>query len=724
MALTTDFTTTKSVVTTAWRGERICIEAPSDRSSMLALMGPNSIRLEPTIEGLYATTADGKKVWDVIAPYKTGETHKLWASYDVPADLAPGFYRNENGTLVIEVLAFKLPTVREWSFHLDLWQNPWAVARQAGCEPWSEKHMDVLYRHLLTLADAGQKVVTTTIVENAWASQTLDPHQSMVKWLCKGATNTTNLSFDFSVFEKYVNVCRRAGIMGPIHAFSILPWGTNIGCGAKDGLAPYKLWCEALGEVRVPLTVCITPGSDAYDKMWGCFIRHFVAFLREKGWIDDIRFAFDERHKDEMKAAIDTLQRHWPTELGPVPLASAYEHDGDYSDTIHDLSVGLNTGPNWPALTKERREKNKLTTFYLCEHPRPPNANTFLSSPIHESRWIGWYAFANGFDGFLRWAYDSWPEDPLLCGDFPGPHGHWPAGDTFLCYPNGWKSRRLALLRLGIQDYEKLKALSSVRIQHSQMAIPEIGNLASAIQTFKRETVISPLMLSNAISVLTRVAQGICGVAPLKDLYFTRHTDRFDSYEHNNWWKRAMAAGVDVRDCPLSDIGKSQAEDLASFFAGKIEHICSSPYLRTLQVADRIAERLGLSIKVECGLSEGYHQDVAAPITRLAYFPRLDENHVSQTQCEAMETYPDGFTVRVSQTASVLGASTGCSVFVSHAATCLALAAVLLNCDAMSLGRLAPGGVIWVRQTQSGFKLVTVMNGIEGSKTMPWGFGD
>lgn len=724
MALTTDFTIKTNVVTTAWRGERVCIEAPSDRDSMLMLTGPNSIRLNPTIEGLYATTAAGKKVWDVIAPYKRGETSKLWASYDVPADIAPGFYRNENGTLVIEVLAFKLPAVREWNFHLDLWQNPWAVARQANCEPWSEKHMNVLHRHLLTLADAGQKVVTTTVVENAWASQTLDPHQSMVKWLCKGTTDTTDLSFDFSVFEKYVNVCREAGITGPIHAFSILPWGTNIGCGAKDGLAPYKLWCESHGGVRVPLTVCITPGSDAYDRMWGCFIRHFVAFLQEKGWIDDIRFAFDERHKDEMKAAIDTLQRHWPTELGPVPLASAYEHDGDYSDAIHDLSVGLNTAPDWPVLTRERREKNKLTTFYLCEHPRPPNANTFLSSPVHESRWIGWYAFANGFDGFLRWAYDSWPEDPLLRGDFPGPHGHWPAGDTFLCYPNGWKSRRLALLRLGIQDYEKLKALSAVRMQHSQMATPEISDLASAIQTFKRETVISPLMLSNAISALARVAQDMCGVAPLKDLYFTRHTDRFDSYEHHNWWKRAMTAGVDVRDCPLSDIGKSQAEDLASFFVGKVEHICSSPYLRTLQVADRIAERLSLSIKVECGLSEGYHQDVAAPITRFAHFPRLDENHISQTQCEAMETYPDGFTLRVSQTASVLGAFTGCSVFVSHAATCLALAAVLLNCDAMSLGRLAPGGVIWVRQTQSGFNLVTVMNGIEGSKTLPWGFGD
>jgi broad specificity phosphatase PhoE len=241
---------------------------------------------------------------------------------------------------------------------------------------------------------------------------------------------------------------------------------------------------------------------------------------------------------------------------------------------------------------------------------------------------------------------------------------------------------------------------------------------------FKRETRVSPSRLTSAVNALNSVAQELCGVAPLKDLYFLRHTDRFDSHECHNWQERAMAAGVDVRDCPLSDIGKDQAKDLGDFFFGRVERVCSSPYLRTLQVADRIAARLGLSIEVEHGLSEGYHKDVAAPITRLAYFPRLDENHISQTRCEHLETYPNGFALRVSETASVLRTCPGCTVFVSHAATSIALAAALLDCHEQGLGRLAPGGLIWVRQSRSGFNLVTVMNGVNGSKTLPWGFGD
>ena len=69
-----------------------------------------------------------------------------------------------------------------------------------------------------------------------------------------------------------------------------------------------------------------------------------------------------------------------------------------------------------------------VTTYSVCCGPRRPN--TFATSPTSEQVWLGYYAAANGLDGFLRWAFVNWPRDPLFDSGF----GPWPAGDTFLLY--------------------------------------------------------------------------------------------------------------------------------------------------------------------------------------------------------------------------------------------------------------------------------------------------
>ena len=72
-----------------------------------------------------------------------------------------------------------------------------------------------------------------------------------------------------------------------------------------------------------------------------------------------------------------------------------------------------------------------------------------------EGRWLGWYAAARRYDGFLRWAYDAWPADPVR----DARHVLWPAGDTFLVYPGSQSSIRFEKLREGIVDFEKIRLL-------------------------------------------------------------------------------------------------------------------------------------------------------------------------------------------------------------------------------------------------------------------------
>lgn len=466
-----------------WRGERVYFQFPQVLF-LSELKGPkNSSITSIKTSGLYNINTNSGPVLDIIAPLPLkGSVRDCWITIDIPSDCIPGDYTNEYAPFVLVVLSFILPPVREWKFHLDLWQNPWSVARLNNCEPWSELHFKCLERHLLTLADAGQKVITATLVDNAWNGQTYDKHGSMVKWIAGQENLTNELSFDFSILEKYVDVCRRSGIYGPIHCFSLLPWGSNLGYGAAEYIIHFN------GERKV---VVATAGDNIYELIWSQFINAFCSFIREKDWIEDVYFAFDGRNQTEMIVALSMLHKYLPSDFHPPRTASAYEYNPSYTDYITDLSPMFNPRINWNEISNNRRGKGQKTTFYLCECPNHSVSNTFLNSPLHECVWVGWYAFANGLDGFLHWVYDSWPENPFLNGEFPGPNGGWQAGYTFLSYPQGLSSRRLALLREGIQDYEKMRILIELGDDYRT-------RLSEIIEPFIHADVISLEMMKTA----------------------------------------------------------------------------------------------------------------------------------------------------------------------------------------------------------------------------------
>lgn len=83
-------------------------------------------------------------------------------------------------------------------------------------------------------------------------------------------------------------------------------------------------------------------------------------------------------------------------------------------------------------------------------------------------------------------------------------------------------------------------------------------------------------------------------------VWISRHGNRLD-FVNPDWFLTAKHP----YDPPLSDDGFIQAQRLGQRLKGeKIAHIFSSPFLRTVQTANEVAEALDLSIKVESGLSE------------------------------------------------------------------------------------------------------------------------
>lgn len=370
-------------------------------------------------------------------------TQPLWMQVWVPQDARAGKYK---GTLTvagknfspldlqveIEVLNRTLPAPQDWQFHLDLWQNPYSVARYYDVPLWSKEHFAAMLPTMKTLADAGQKVITATIMHKAWAGQTEDHFDSMVFRMKKIDGSWT---FDYTVFDKWVEFMQNeVGITKQINCYTMIPWALTF--DYFDQATNRTLFIEA------------KPGEAAYTEYWGTFLKDFSRHLREKGWFDKTTIAMDERPMEAMREAIKVIKDADPE--FKISLAGTY-HPEIEAD-LYDLSIAY--GHNYPADVKAARDKaGKFSTVYTCCAEAFPN--TFTFSPPAEAPWTILHAVAGGYDGYLRWAINSWTADPLRDSRFRT----WAAGDTYSIYPGPRSSIRFERLVEGMQDAEKIRIL-------------------------------------------------------------------------------------------------------------------------------------------------------------------------------------------------------------------------------------------------------------------------
>lgn len=141
-------------------------------------------------------------------------------------------------------------------------------------------------------------------------------------------------------------------------------------------------------------------------------------------------------------------------------------------------------------------------------------------------------------------------------------------------------------------------------------------------------------------------------------IWIARHANRLD-FVNPDWFLTAEKR----YDPPLSDDGFVQAQQLGQRFKQeRIKHIFASPFLRTVQTANSVAEVLDLEIKLETGLSEWLNPEwMTEEPERLstselkALFPRIDTSYTSQIAAKYPETH-EQVRYRSAQTARCLAA--------------------------------------------------------------------
>jgi hypothetical protein len=394
----------------------------------------------------------------------------IWLSLDIPEETEPGDYSGEievNTTrysnrlkIHIKVQGQQLPAPRDWRYRLDLWQNPWVVAWRNHLKPWSEEHKVLLKKHLRLYAEAGGKYITTYGVHSPWADNSYMIEGGMIDWI-KQKDGTW--SFDYTLFDTYVELAMEVGIDKAITIYTAVPWGDRFRYKEEaSGNYVYATW---------------PPDSKAYSDQWNIFLTDLRKHLENKGWFEKTYIGINESEMKQTLAAIRVIKNH--SKDWRITYAGNWHQELD--SLLDDYSFLYGNEPNLEQV-KKRSSRGATSTFYVCCNP--PKPNNFVFSPPIEGRWISWYSAAFGYNGFLRWAYDAWPEDPVRDARF----GSWPAGDCFLVYPGGNSSIRFETLREGIADYEKIRILKELAAKSSDKTVRSLWNtLEQHLKVFTRE---------------------------------------------------------------------------------------------------------------------------------------------------------------------------------------------------------------------------------------------
>lgn len=456
----------------AWRGERVGVEAVVYAAQK---QGALQVRLTPWRKGgatiaasqgearfiNYVTTDNFQycgyhpnnltpyQVADVIdldvpQTAEEGTTHPVWCTLEVPADADAGVYSTQlevadaqthkvlkRLNLKIEVNARTLPSPAEQKFHVDFWQQPYAVSRYNDVPRWSQAHLDALRPYLKLLARSGQKVVSAILFYEPWGDQSHDKFSAMVRTT---RTKSGEWQYDYTVFDQWVKLCEECGISEQINCFSMVPWDMS-----------FRYYDEAQGK-EVDLKT--TTSSAEYKALWTAFLKSFAAHLKQQGWYDKTCIAMDERGLNNMLDAYRVAQEAVPG----IKMALAGTHHKELVDKLYDYCIGFGEHFTDDELAARKARGWKSTTYTCCSNTEP---NLFSNSLPAEAAYLPVFCVANKFEGYLHWSWMNWADNPLTDTRFR----LFAPGDTYLIYPGPRSSVRYERFIEGVAMAEKVRIL-------------------------------------------------------------------------------------------------------------------------------------------------------------------------------------------------------------------------------------------------------------------------
>lgn len=409
---------------------------------------------------------------------------QLFLRLNVPADTAPGCYsgtvrfyahamfHDEEliATLTFEVKAADviLPSGVDQKFFLAIWQHPANIARHHQVPLFSEEHFAILEDYTRTLREMGNVITTITVSDAPWIGQRCfsqtNPYSDLFEYNIVRIFKETDGTFhyDFSILQRYLKLCQKYGMTREIHIFGLVHnW-------SREEENAFGNW--GYGNITEdypdPIRLRYIDKSDRCAKYMRkaadikAYISALYHWLDDEGWLPYCMVAPDEpENMETLTKSLATMNEVAPNfnicaDYNPFFIAEHPELRIDSYCPLLDTIV--NCEQKERGIIQKAMDHCRATRiWYICCTPRTPN--TFLGSPLLESRLIPLITEWLKLDGFLRWAYTCWPVEPLEDGRCMS----WFTGDAFFVYPSrGGRpilSLRYFALKRGIGDFELMQ---------------------------------------------------------------------------------------------------------------------------------------------------------------------------------------------------------------------------------------------------------------------------
>lgn len=333
-----------------------------------------------------------------------------------------------------------LKDLSQVDFYSDFWQFPLSMADYYQIKPWSTEHWNQVEEMFEQLHEINQHSITTSVFWDLYNTRIRQIDEMMIQ--VKKSANGT-FTYDYSVFDKYVDLAHNKGIKGQIAVHNLFPW---------NGFLFY--FDEVTSTVQ---SIQAQPGMPEYQLFWKPFLVDFSQHLKEKGWREKTVLFVDERDPNV------TLElAKWIKSISPE-LKMGFS--GDFypflSEWMEDYSMPVNVVVN-PEEMKKRILSSQKTSLYTSCFEQPNQPNLLLTSDYRDIYFLTQLSKAKGYDGMLRWAFNLWSSEILDSAIY----SDLPSGDAHLIYPNGQVSVRYLVLRDALEEIGKLEMVS--RVQNSE----------------------------------------------------------------------------------------------------------------------------------------------------------------------------------------------------------------------------------------------------------------
>ncbi len=402
---------------------------------------------------------------DILRALRGGDTvcpipyylSSVWVEVNIPEDFPAGEHEikitldggkigSAEVSLTVELIDAHLPDediyFTQW-FHCDCLANYYHIP------VWSERHWEIIENFARVAVKNGINMLLTPVftppLDTAVGGERLTTQLVGVK------RKKGKYSFDFTLLDRWIDMCNRVGIKYFEIAHFFTQWGA--------AHAP-KVMATVDGEYRRIFGWDTEAQGTEYSEFLRAFLAEFLAHMKKRG--DDKRCFFhisDEprfEHLENYKAAravIADLIKGYPI----MDAISNYEF---WQLGLMDIAIPA-TDHIKPFIEGEVPD---LWAYYCCSQSNAVS-NRFISMSSPRNRSIGLQMYKYGISGFLHWGFNFYENfhssdsiNPYLVQDGNG----WvPAGDAFSVYPaqNGeaLESLRITVFNEALADIKAMK---------------------------------------------------------------------------------------------------------------------------------------------------------------------------------------------------------------------------------------------------------------------------